>query len=357
MDKQFTVFRGIHSATAFFLGLQVFGQMYSQVYDAEELGWSNSSAPYEDISVEACGQKACGRDYDTVIVNTGNELNFKMLREYIERKERAALALWRAEAGVVAQYVEKDTLVAREGLSQLMRVKGNSSNDSMALEVAKQTLSTSNSLFRFLYWRDREESRGVTEANFEAEILRSNLTQYLTDARSALKSLPNLRLSLVNVKHDLDRAKNQLERTLDPSQREQEFRQQISSKFAFLLGGFVLIFFLIVFIRGGKNVSRMLMNNNGLQFITLFSLIISIVLFGILGILKGSELAAILSGISGYILGQNRGSWAPGDGSSTAGTTVVPAAFVQSVQPIPTRAVDRVDPPRGTDTSHTSEVG
>lgn len=42
------------------------------------------------------------------------------------------------------------------------------------------------------------------------------------------------------------------------------------------------------------------------EFITLFVLIISIILFGILKILEGRELAAILSGIAGYILGKSR---------------------------------------------------
>lgn len=42
----------------------------------------------------------------------------------------------------------------------------------------------------------------------------------------------------------------------------------------------------------------------GIQFITLFSVVIAIILFGILGILEGKELAALLGGLSGYILGR-----------------------------------------------------
>jgi hypothetical protein len=50
--------------------------------------------------------------------------------------------------------------------------------------------------------------------------------------------------------------------------------------------------------------SKSLISSSGLQFITVFILIIAIILFGILKVLGGSELAAILSGISGYILGK-----------------------------------------------------
>lgn len=42
----------------------------------------------------------------------------------------------------------------------------------------------------------------------------------------------------------------------------------------------------------------------GIQFVTLFSLVIAIILFGIITILEGKELAALLGGLSGYILGR-----------------------------------------------------
>ena len=43
---------------------------------------------------------------------------------------------------------------------------------------------------------------------------------------------------------------------------------------------------------------------SGIQFVTLFSLVIAIILFGVLKILEGKELAALLGGLSGYILGR-----------------------------------------------------
>lgn len=45
--------------------------------------------------------------------------------------------------------------------------------------------------------------------------------------------------------------------------------------------------------------------DHGIQFITLFLLIISIILFGIMGVLQGRELGALIGGISGYILGRS----------------------------------------------------
>jgi presenilin-like A22 family membrane protease len=55
----------------------------------------------------------------------------------------------------------------------------------------------------------------------------------------------------------------------------------------------------------------------GIQFVTLFSLVIAIILFGIIDILEGKELAALLGGLSGYILG--RSTSATKDRSNSAG--------------------------------------
>jgi hypothetical protein len=48
-------------------------------------------------------------------------------------------------------------------------------------------------------------------------------------------------------------------------------------------------------------------NDSGIQFITLFSIVIAVILFGIIGVLEGKELSALLGGLSGYILGRGAG--------------------------------------------------
>jgi hypothetical protein len=57
----------------------------------------------------------------------------------------------------------------------------------------------------------------------------------------------------------------------------------------------------------------------GLQFVTLFSIIIAIILFGVLKILEGRELAALVGGIAGYILG--RGTLGRKDAEVPVGVT------------------------------------
>lgn len=66
----------------------------------------------------------------------------------------------------------------------------------------------------------------------------------------------------------------------------------------------VIIGFFIIAMRDETVRKSIFSNELGIQFITLFSLVIAIILFGIVQILEGKELAALLGGLSGYILGR-----------------------------------------------------
>lgn len=95
---------------------------------------------------------------------------------------------------------------------------------------------------------------------------------------------------------------------------EQLFKFSISLAFALLIGGVILGFFILS--NKDEFMRRAIFaGQTGIQFLTLFSIVIAIILFGITGILADKELAALLGGISGYILGR----------SSTAGGPTEPS--------------------------------
>lgn len=73
--------------------------------------------------------------------------------------------------------------------------------------------------------------------------------------------------------------------------------------FAILVGAVIIGFFSIAF-RSEKVRDAIFAGDSGIQFVTLFSVVIAIILFGVLKILEGKELAALLGGLSGYILGR-----------------------------------------------------
>ena len=86
---------------------------------------------------------------------------------------------------------------------------------------------------------------------------------------------------------------------------EGKFRLNVTILFSCIIGSLLILFFALIYLKSGPDIAEdFLSSGNGLQFITLFCIIIAIILFGVMGILEGKELAAILSGISGYILGK-----------------------------------------------------
>lgn len=87
------------------------------------------------------------------------------------------------------------------------------------------------------------------------------------------------------------------------SSDEGQFRLQMGIGFLILVS--LLIVFFFFFASRSGSMSDILRDDRGLQFITLFSLVIAITLFGLLNILEGKELAALLGGLSGYILGRS----------------------------------------------------
>ncbi|MFN4164086.1 MAG: hypothetical protein ACK4GK_05900 [Ferrovibrio sp.] len=90
---------------------------------------------------------------------------------------------------------------------------------------------------------------------------------------------------------------------LTPESQRNTFKTMIASAFA-LLVAFVIFGFFAVAWRDEIVRRTIFSSDSGIQFLTLFSLVIAIILFGITGILESKELAAMLGGLSGYILGR-----------------------------------------------------
>lgn len=84
----------------------------------------------------------------------------------------------------------------------------------------------------------------------------------------------------------------------------QNFKKQISWSFAGLVGLVITGFFIIAY--KDESIRKTIFSgDSGLQFITIFSIIIAIILFGITEVLGGKEISALIGGISGYILGRS----------------------------------------------------
>jgi hypothetical protein len=102
---------------------------------------------------------------------------------------------------------------------------------------------------------------------------------------------------------ELESLTNKIDNYLNREAPDQRFKRTISEYFTVLVGIVIVGFFAISF--KDPTVGRGIFSGEaGLQFVTLFAVVIAIILFGVVGILDGKELAALLGGLSGYILGR-----------------------------------------------------
>ncbi|QKJ28847.1 hypothetical protein HQ865_03445 [Mucilaginibacter mali] len=134
---------------------------------------------------------------------------------------------------------------------------------------------------------------------------REALTNSYNNAMKTVKgNVETSKKNIEKINADIAKITKVINNRMNIEQSQQNFRQWTSFIFAGLLAIIIGGFFYILFRSDNNNLASLLMGESGLQFITLFSLIISIILFGVLNILEGKELAAIISAIAGFILGK-----------------------------------------------------
>lgn len=114
--------------------------------------------------------------------------------------------------------------------------------------------------------------------------------------KDAAEKLADRRAQLLSVERSIDH-------NLNVEASRLKWRTVIALMFCIVL--VVLIWWFFKIAQADEVVRRAVFSAQaGIQFLTLFCLVISIVLFGVAGILEGKELSALLGGLSGYILGR-----------------------------------------------------
>lgn len=109
---------------------------------------------------------------------------------------------------------------------------------------------------------------------------------------------------LRTVTEELGKVDAEISHRVNIEAKAQMFKTWMSILFAVIVAMVIVGFFVVV--RSDPEVLRTVFSaETGIQFITLFSLVIAIILFGITGVLDGKELAALLGGLAGYILGRS----------------------------------------------------
>jgi hypothetical protein len=233
--------------------------------------------------------------------------DFKELREYLNEKDDLLQGLNNQRLGLQRNIFRYDT-VELSNYTKLLKKSIQKKNDEEKIVVRWELIHQYQSEVEFN--EDYQKDVFTVPVSYVKEVI-AYYEKKINEATQILKKLNVSDKNIKILKQDIYECRNQIDSTLAPEYKQQEFRVTISICFAALIGILLIVFFFIVYKRSDVNLSKELLSGNGLQFVTLFVLIIAIILFGILSILQGSELAAILSGISGYILGKGTQSTQP----------------------------------------------
>ncbi|MDR0307983.1 MAG: hypothetical protein LBI42_14250 [Chitinispirillales bacterium] len=251
-----------------------------------------------DYYVQLYNSEPYVSDFKRVFKTENDKRDYKKLRQYINYKEEILRIL--KMAGDEYYYgLSYSKLFAVDYLQNLEdELKSRKPGDKILLRISSV--------------RPSFDYNGEYTAQYiETEILpRIKARHEETASRDSLNQIAYMQIqkNIEILMQDIFQAEQAMYMSLSPEFRDQDFRIWISLTFSGLIGILLLAFFLIIFKRSDISLSKQLLSSSGLQFITVFILIIAIILFGILNVLGGSELAAILSGISGYILGKGGGT-------------------------------------------------
>ena len=141
------------------------------------------------------------------------------------------------------------------------------------------------------------------QGELQKETKEANLLTQLTN------ELQDLRNTLSTANQTETLIESRIDRVLAEANEQNDFRLFISVAFTLLVAFVIAGFYFIAF--KNKVVADAFGGEKGIQFITLFLVVIAIILFGIMGVFGGKELSALLGALSGYILGRSTSGPAP----------------------------------------------
>jgi hypothetical protein len=149
--------------------------------------------------------------------------------------------------------------------------------------------------------------RSIEDLQARSKLRLASIEQTLREAGQEPKKideeLEKKQEEITQAQAKLEAAEQRINELLNFELPRQSFKLYMSGVFALLVAGVIGGFFWIA-MKDERVRQAIFSGTAGIQFVTLFSVVIAIILFGIIEILEGKELAALLGGLSGYILGR-----------------------------------------------------
>ncbi len=246
------------------------------------------SSYLHDISVVASDYETASKKFDA-----GKKETLHAVRSYIQAKE-ALLNDVEEKMEMVAKNRSANMIDTTIGQKYLGVV--DSADEEMNINSRIKHL-----LMNLGYMAQLYGEKKIADLDPITMVIRKKVSEVKKDD----EAMEVLLISKKNIKNDISNAQLRIDSLYGQLYDDGNFKVWITGIFSSIVGALLLFFFVFITRMSETNLAKdFLSSGNGLQFITLFSLIIAIILFGVLGVLEGRELAAILSGISGYILGK-----------------------------------------------------
>ncbi|MFT3908931.1 MAG: hypothetical protein QM737_05855 [Ferruginibacter sp.] len=259
--------------------------------------------------------------------SSNHSLNdFSRLRNYREEKERLKSVLqqyrYSFDMALNDYRVVMDDSMALDRVTRHLAKAGKDSVNICSIGRDQNTIKNILGMNTTVVNVNTDQKIPLTELTSAQDIIASKLSGLRVQVNRSRYLQANIKNVDNDIMNSID-ALNTVSEKLNPEYQHQMFRKNISMIFSVLVGLIMAVFFGLIYFRSDKTIGKEMLGSTGLQFITLFVLITAIILFGILGILQSSELAAILSGISGYILGKGVQPTAGKDNGNVSQTAAV----------------------------------
>jgi hypothetical protein len=210
------------------------------------------------------------------------------------------------------------TTVKERTPAELQRVKAELAATQQKLDAAKKNPSSAADVAKIEEYLSymRNSVADIEEALTKQEQAKKDEEKRSQDLEAAKKAADDelsrlndekdkttqAQLSYQRLLGEIDDMVNQLFIASDVTN---SFKLKMSIILSALVAVVIAGFFLVAW--SDEQVKRAIFSSeSGIQFITLFAIVISVILFGIIGVLEGKELSALLGGLSGYILGRGK---------------------------------------------------
>lgn len=203
-----------------------------------------------------------------------------------------------ADDGNMSITTLSDTLQTR--IQNYLTLNYDSSSSTITKEILNNLIEQNDK--QILKNEETTDKAPIAIANFERSI--KLLDNQLLTLKDIPQNITKLEDNIDATKIKLDKIYYKINSKINQEEIKNKFKRDISLGFMVLVAIVIGGFYSIILIKGRDSIVETLFaGHQGILFITLFLIIISIILFGIMGTLGREELSALIGAIAGYILG------------------------------------------------------